>query len=810
VRLSFYPTEIEYAIRNGRAVVWLFGRTVEGKQICVIDEEFEPYFYVVGTPDLEELGKLVDGEHKVVRVEQVRKRLNEHEINALKIFTNIPKAVPIIKDKAIQLAGVEGAYEYDILYVRRYLIDKKLVPLVKTDVECEEIASEFKVPAFRAKSIHCVSEEVLQPKMLAIDIETYNPDNRMNMKKNPVLMLGLYGKDFKRVITWKKFSTKEPWIEFVPTESDALLRFAESIAEYAPDMLAGYFTDGFDFPYLVERAKVNKTKLDICLDYGSLEIRGKTQSEAKVTGIAHLDIFKFIRRVIGRSMKTDSFSLDAVSKELLGEQKHPVDIGHLAPAWDEGSRELEDYCRYNLQDCKLTYELTEQVLPNLIEFVRIIRLPPYDINRMSFSIFVEWYLIHQACAQNEIILNKPRRTEESDRLADRIKGAFVFEPKPGFYKNIAVFDFRSLYPSIIASHNISKGTLNCPCCKEQSERIETERGIFWYCQKRKGLFSSVIGELIERRGAIKKKLKSSKDALLAARSEALKGLANSFYGYMAFAPARWYCIECAESTTAFARKYIHQAIDTAQKEGFTVLYSDTDSIFLLLDNKTKDDSLALMENINKTLPGIMELDYEGFYPAGIFVGLKAGEGGAKKKYALIDEQGKMKIRGFETIRRNSSVIAREVQGTVLKILLKEHDPKKAKAYVRCVVEDLRKNKLPIESVVITTALSKGTGAYTSVGPHVAAAQRMESKGERVGSGTIIRYIVAKGKGKIRDKVRLPEEAKQDDYDGEYYITNQVVPGIERIFAVLNIPVDDLLGETRQSSLSGFDGQNRNL
>ena len=206
----------------------------------------------------------------------------------------------------------------------------------------------------------------------------------------------------------------------------------------------------------------------------------------------------------------------------------------------------------------------------------------------------------------------------------------------------------------------------------------------------------------------------------------------------------------------------------------------------------------------------MELDYEGFYPAALFVSAKASTIGAKKKYAMLNEQGQLKIRGFETIRRNSSVIAREVQGTVLKILLKEHDPKKAKAYVRCVVEDLRKNKLPIESVVITTALSKGTGAYTSVGPHVAAAQRMESKGERVGSGTIIRYIVAKGKGKIRDKVRLPEEAKQDDYDGEYYITNQVVPGIERIFAVLNIPVDDLLGETRQSSLSGFDGQNRNL
>ncbi|HLC32959.1 MAG TPA: DNA-directed DNA polymerase [Candidatus Nanoarchaeia archaeon] len=803
MHLSFYPTEIDYTIRNGKAIVQLFGRTAEGEQIVVLDEEFEPYFYVVGSPNLDELQDLQDADNKVVRVEKVIKNLNEKEIEAFKVFTNIPKAVPIIKDKAIQLVGVEDVYEYDILFVRRYLIDKHLTPLIKTEVECEEVQSEFKVPAFSAKSIVCESEEVLQPKMLAVDIETYNPDNRMNTKKNPILMLGLYGKDFKRVITWKKFQTEEPWIEFVPTESDALMRFVELIAEYSPDMLVGYFTDGFDFPYIVERAKTNKIRLDIGLDHSGIDIRGKTQSEAKIVGIAHIDIFKFIRRVIGRSMKTDSFSLDAVAKELLGESKHEVDIEGLAKAWDKTSQVLEEYCRYNLQDCKLTYDLVEKVLPNLIEFVRIIRLPPHDINRMSFSIFVEWYLINQACARNEIVLNKPQRREESDRLADRIQGAFVFEPTPGFYKKIAVFDFRSLYPSIIASHNISKGTFNCACCKGSSQEIKTERGTFWFCKNKKGLFSSVIGELITRRGSIKKQLKSSKDLLLAARSEALKVLANSFYGYMAFAPARWYCIECAESTTAFARKYIHQAIETAQKERFRVLYSDTDSIFLLLENKTKEDSLALMERINKDLPGIMELDYEGFYPAGIFVGLKAGEGGAKKKYALIDEKGKMKIRGFETIRRNSSVIAKEVQGNVLKILLKEYDPKKAKAYVRQVVDDLRTNKLPIESVIITTALSKSTDAYAAIGPHVAAAQRMESKGQQVGSGTIIQYVVTKGKGKIRDKVRLPDEAKQNDYDGEYYITNQVVPGIERIFAVLDIPVDDLLSTTKQSSLAGF-------
>jgi DNA polymerase I len=145
-----------------------------------------------------------------------------------------------------------------------------------------------------------------------------------------------------------------------------------------------------------------------------------------------------------------------------------------------------------------------------------------------------------------------------------------------------------------------------------------------------------------------------------------------------------------------------------------------------------------------------------------------------------------------------------VQRTVLEIILKEHDPKKAKAYVRDIVEQMRKNKIPLAKVVIHTALSKGTEAYTSIGPHVAAAQRMQAKGQAAGAGTIVKYVVVKGKGKvIRDKVRLPEETTQEEYDGEYYIQNQIIPGVERIFAVLDIKVDDLVSETKQSSLAGF-------
>lgn len=799
MNLKFFPVDIDYVIQDNKAVIRLFGRSVDGKQICVIDDSFEPYFFVTGNPDVASLQQLKENEFSVIRVEKVRKKLNESEIGALKIFVNIPKAVPVLRDKIIQIDGVKNAYEFDILFARRYLLDKKIVPLVLTEIECEEIVSALRVPAFRMVKILSQSADVLQPKILSVDIETYNTDGKLDAKKNPILMIGLYGKDFSKVITWKKFSTKNSCFEFVPTEADAILRFNELVAEYSPDLLVGYFSDGFDLPYIVDRAKFNNVKLDFGLDRGSIDIRGKAQREAKIVGIAHLDILKFIQRAI-RTLKIADYSLDSVAMELLGDRKYSVDMDKLASSWDNGEN-LEEYCKYNLQDCRLTYRLAEKILPNLIEFVRIIRLLPYDINRMSFSLFVEWYLMHQASARNEIILNKPSHHEESDRMADRIQGAFVFEPKPGFYKSIAVFDFRSLYPSIIASHNISKGTLNCACCK--SEVVKTERGSFWYCKNKKGLFSSVISDLILRRNEIKKMLKTSKDALLAARSEALKVLANSFYGYMAFAPARWYCIECAESTTALARNYIHKAIYSAQKAGFTVLYSDTDSIFLLPNHKTKEEALAWMEQINKLLPGLVELDFEGFYPTGIFVSLKAGEGGAKKKYALIDEKGVIKIRGFETVRRNWSFIAKEVQAKVLDIILRDQDPKKAKIYVREIIDGLRRNKFPVSSVIITTALSKGTKSYASVGPHVAAAQRMESLGQSVSNGTIIQYVVVKGIGKIRDKVRLPNETKQEDYDGEYYIQNQIIPGVEKIFEALSVSVDDLVSSTKQSSLSGF-------
>ena len=199
----------------------------------------------------------------------------------------------------------------------------------------------------------------------------------------------------------------------------------------------------------------------------------------------------------------------------------------------------------------------------------------------------------------------------------------------------------------------------------------------------------------------------------------------------------------------------------------------------------------------------MELEYEGFYPSGIFVSAKLGQFGAKKKYALISETGALKIKGFETVRRNWSFIAKDVQENVLSIVLREHDTKKALEYVKEVIQDLRSKKIPADKFIIHTQLQKDIFDYSNKGPHVAVAQRLKNKGRDISPGTIIKYIVTQGSDIIRNRSKLPEEVKENEYDADYYINNQIIPSVERIFNVLGYTKLDLLEEKEQTKLEGF-------
>lgn len=509
-------------------------------------------------------------------------------------------------------------------------------------------------------------------------------------------------------------------------------------------------------------------------------------------------MFRFVKRIFRTTFT--SFKLNDVAQELLNEGKVDVDLEKLFEVWNKNNGELAKYAEYNLKDAQLTYDLMEKLMPNVVEFTKLVGLTPAEVSRMSFSQLVEWYLIKESAGINSLVPNRPGFGEERKRRGGSYEGGYVYEPVPGLYKDVAVFDFRSLYPTIISAHNISPDTI----IYGQDSKDGVLKGVSFSTGK-KGFISTVIDNVIQRRLQLKKLAKSSDDKTVEATQLALKTIANSIYGYYGFFGARWYNLECAKAITAYGRHHIQDVIAKAKEAGLQVLYSDTDSVFIALNGKSMDDVNGFVEGINKNLPGIMGLEFEDLYKSGIFVAAKGSESGAKKRYALMKEDGKLKVRGFETVRRNLSLIAKETQEKVLRMILNGEPAENVIEYATNVINDLRAKKVPTEKVVIKTQITKDIKSYDNVPPHVAIAMKMQERGVKVGAGTIIRYVVVGTKGIIRDRSKLPEDVKEGDYDAEYYISNQVVPAIGKILEVIGYDSSDLGEKHKQKKLENFFG-----
>jgi len=457
------------------------------------------------------------------------------------------------------------------------------------------------------------------------------------------------------------------------------------------------------------------------------------------------------------------------------------------------------YAKYNLQDTVLTVNLFNKIYTSLKEVVNFTNIPPFEICRMGFSQLVEGFIMKEAQIYNEMILPKPSKEQIGARKYVKAQGAFVFEPTPGLYKNVVVFDFRSLYPTIITSHNISLSTLNKKCKKKTYNPSDKS---IWFCQDKRGFLSVILENIIKKRFEYKDEAKKKTSPLLDARIYTLKILANSFYGYIGFYGSRWYSIECMESITAFGRYYIKKVIASANKKGFKVIYSDTDSIFIILQKRKLADAHTFVDSINKELPGLMALEFEDKYDTALFVSQKGKESGAKKRYALAKKE-KLKIIGFETVRRNVSVVTKETQRRILEIILQEQDNEKAFKFAKKVIKQIKDKKLPNEKLIIKTRLSRNIDQYDSIGPHVKVARDLVKKGRTISVGSIVEYIITDRSGIIREKAINAEDVKEGNYDAEYYITHQIIPAIGKIFEIIGYTEEDLLSQPKQKSLGEF-------
>lgn len=367
------------------------------------------------------------------------------------------------------------------------------------------------------------------------------------------------------------------------------------------------------------------------------------------------------------------------------------------------------------------------------------------------------------------------------------KGAYVKEPEIGMHKNIIVLDFRSLYPSIIITHNISPETLDCrhkECKKNKSPEFER-----WFCTKVKGKVPERLERILKDRAKIKKQLKSKlskkEREKLEKKEHQYKLAANITYGYFGYKKSEWFNIKCAEAIAAFGRFYLHKIIKEAGKE-FKVIYADTDGLFLI---GSVSKAKQFVKRMNKALPGVISLEYRGLYKQGLFVSREGR--GTKKKYALIDKKGELFIRGFETRRGDWCLLAKSVQREILKLIL-TNKKKKAVNHTKEVIENLKKYKVKLSDLVISVQLTKPLSDYKAIGPHVAVALKLKSQGKKIEPEMFIKFIVTKGEGSISERAKPAELVKIKEVDTDYYIYHQIIPASLRVLGDFGVSKEDLV------------------
>jgi DNA polymerase I len=762
--------DIDYVTVDEEAQIRLFLRNQ-----TLYAKKFEPYFYVLGDgrgvrESLSNFGK----------VKKIKKSLLGKELSLFKLTVSHPSDVPKIREEVRNLEGVDNIFEHDILFARRYLIDKKLVPLDYVEAQTQD---SF-VTGIKSTDEH---EETLH--IMAFDIEVYNPKGAPRPNIDPIIMISLASNTgVRKVLTYKAIKGPD-YLEVLRDENEALSRFVQIVEDEEIDILVGYNSDQFDLPYIVDRAKVLDIKIRLGRDDEQVKIRkGRGLTESVVRGRPHVDLYPVVRR----NVKLSSYVLESVVKDVLGIEKEKIASDLMWRYWDKGGEKLLAFMKYSVEDADVTLKLAEKFLPLYIELSRIVGLPIQDVSRMTAGQLVEWLLIREAFAKEELVPNKGGGKEYLARAGDTYAGGYVMEPQKGIVENIVVFDFRSLYPSIIVTHNIDPTTL----VSGKGENSPPEHN-YNFTTEKEGFMPSVLQRILRRRVETKKRMKETKDPIeikmLDVSQNALKIIANSFYGYMGYPRARWYKKECAESVTSFARMYTKMVMSIAEKEyGFKVVYGDTDSLFVVVPREKKEVAMKFMEEVNKKLPGTVELEYDGFYPRGIFI--------TKKRYALIDEDDNIVIKGLETVRRDWVRLSRDTQQKVLSVLLKEGDPKKAAQIVKDIVARIKERKVSMDEITIYTQLTKSIGRYKNVGPHVKAAQKAKARGREISPGMAVGYIIRKGKGMISDRAEPVEDVSLEDYDIDYYVENQILPPVSRILEVLGYSKEHLKEELIQDNL----------
>jgi len=640
-------------------------------------------------------------------------------------------------------------------------------------------------------------------------------------------------------------------------ETEILERLTEIVRSEDPDFITGYNIDNFDLPRMEERSEYispnsEKDRAPL-LGWGRVPM---SDSEIKrgwrnrpgrifpnreqnrvwtIRGRIPLDAWWQARQ----TLRPQRESLRYVSRLLWPDddemQKMDVDASKMDEEWAARPDEVMDYC---VRDTVLPLNILDKLKSTARkEALASVSLTTVDIAATSTtSRWIDSLVIRLADRRGVAVPN----TNQGPRKRDKIAGGYVHEVEHGVVPWVVVLDFKSMYPSIMISNNICSTTLVRDDSEDDSHSVSPITNTRYISkEERFGLVPQLLGGLMDSRDRHKAALAKANEegdeaeAFLQDQLQyAVKILMNSFYGVFASNFYRFTHPSLGASITEWARHNIRGIISRLETDGYDVVYSDTDSIFVRApvegepptNRPEGDGGLDSWEQARKTTLDFGESLAERFTEEGAELEFETAlssffSHGAKKRYVgrVIWPREEMLFRGYEVRRTDSFQLLSDTMTQMFEMIL-DGDTLGAVDMTKSAIDRVREGDVDPAQLVISRSC-KGKwdskknewdfSVYANPDglPYVRAAKQRIAAGLQFTPGMKVGYVVTEPEGgekKLGVSAWLVDEIGDDppDYDREYY-AGRLAKSLGRITEAFGWTEQELLRGTRQSSIFDF-------
>ncbi|MDO6718729.1 DNA polymerase II [Psychrosphaera sp. 1_MG-2023] len=694
--------------------------------------------------------------------------------------------------------------EADVKPVDRYLMERFIqLGVTFTGVE---VSSKGNYQRFEQVKVKSSREAFPMLKAMSIDIECD--------ENGYLFSIGIHAfakdsndEDFTKVLynvedfaSGIETDNSLPYVEWLQGERALLQRLNQIVMEQDPDCLIGWNFVAFDIHVLSQAATRNHIKLKFGRDNSRLNYSARRADDdsrmparAYAAGRVVLDGIEVMKNA---TYHFNSFALDAVASELLGERKliSNVDgLDKLAEIKRQYREEPLALAKYNLQDCVLVSKIFKQ--EKLLEFLLTrSQLTGLELERLGGSVaaFTNLYLpqIHR---KGWIA---PNLVNAEDYLHS--PGGFVMDSKPGMHDDILVFDFKSLYPSIIRTFNVDPIALQEGVRLPEAEAIPGFRG---------GQFSretSILATIVDDLWTAREKAKKQNNTVW---SNAIKIIMNSFYGVLGSAGCRFYDTRLASSITMRGHWILAQSKIWFEEKGLDVIYGDTDSIFVSLhgSNFEPKDAVSLEQELNTwwdikiqrefKLHSRLEIEFESHFSPFFMPTIRGMEKGSKKRYAGMKLQKNadpiLVFKGMESVRSDWTDLAKEFQTKLFQLVFNKQP---VTDYLRSIIAELFSGNLD-NKLVYRKKIRQHLNEYVKTTPPQIKAAKLANNlygHPKYRRGSVIPYVVT---------IKGPQEYTSCDNPLHYqhYLERQLFPIASAILE--NISPSELSVFDRQMTLN---------